>query len=192
MVIHPHLNISFDSSSSFFALILVAAIVLGLFLPVSGYKDWELAEEIELVSLSNGLASGSKGFIYVSLTADNTYTYRYEIDSDFGTTTSKDVQKVTEIFEEYMPELPYDGLIVMTYEQNPRFFLKEFLGPKGNIVFNRLLYRLDSRKSGGLSGEELASKQREQRNLYKSKLRRPVQEKDLAEVEIDDPDDIQD
>ena len=99
LVIHPHLNISFDSSSSFFALILVAAIVLGLFLPVSGYKDWELAEEIELVSLSNGLASGSKGFIYVSLTADNTYTYRYEIDSDFGTTTSKEHKTQTLVNE---------------------------------------------------------------------------------------------
>lgn len=50
LVIHPHLNISFDSSSSFFALILVAAIVLGLFLPVSGYKDWD-SEHIKVFTI---------------------------------------------------------------------------------------------------------------------------------------------
>jgi Zn-dependent protease with chaperone function len=114
------------------------------------------------------------------------------IDVGFGTTTAKDIQKVTDIFEDYMHELPYEGLIVMTYEQNPRFFLREFLGSKGNMVYNRWLYSRGLKKNAGLSEEELASKQREQRNHYKSKLRRPVQENDLAEVETDDPDDMQD
>lgn len=98
-VIHPHLNISVDSSSRLLVLILIVAIVLGLFLPISGYKDWELMKETELVSLSNSLASGSNGFVYVSLTADNAYTYRYEIDSDFGTTTSKEYKTKTLVNE---------------------------------------------------------------------------------------------
>lgn len=70
-------------------LILLFSIAVGIFIPVSGYKDWKLKDETKLVSLSNATASGSKGFIYVSLSADNVYTYRYEIKSEFGNKTSK-------------------------------------------------------------------------------------------------------
>lgn len=88
-----------DSFPIYICIISVLAAIYFSFVPISGYYDWELAEETELVSLSNGLASGSKGFIYVSLTADNTYTYRYEIDSDFGTTTSKEYKTQTLVNE---------------------------------------------------------------------------------------------
>ena len=63
--------------------------------PVSGYTEWELINETELITLSNGMASGGTGLIYVSLSADSTYTYRYEIDSEFGTETSKEYQTET-------------------------------------------------------------------------------------------------
>ena len=63
--------------------------------PVSGYTEWELINETELITLSNGMASGGTGLIYVSLSADSTYTYRYEIDSEFGTDTSKEYQTET-------------------------------------------------------------------------------------------------
>lgn len=71
------------------AFILVGGFVLGLAVPVSGYKEWRLTEETELVTLSNSLTSGGVGMIYVSLSADNAYTYRYEIDSEFGTEMGK-------------------------------------------------------------------------------------------------------
>lgn len=71
------------------------AIVVGFLTSLSGYKDWQLVQETELVSLSNGTASGGTGFIYVSLSADSTYTYRYEVDSEFGTETSKEYETRT-------------------------------------------------------------------------------------------------
>ena len=63
--------------------------------PVSGYTEWELINETELITLSNGMASGGTGLIYVSLSTDSTYTYRYEINSEFGTETSKEYQTET-------------------------------------------------------------------------------------------------
>lgn len=77
------------------ACIFILAIIVALFTPLSGYKDWQLVQETELVSLSNGTASGGTGFIYVSLSADSTYTYRYEVDSEFGTETSKEYETRT-------------------------------------------------------------------------------------------------
>ena len=83
----------FDSDSKAVAnivtLIVFTAIVLGLFFP-TGYKDEELVEEIELVSLSNSTSTEGKGIIYVSITGENSYSYRYEVDSKYGTTTSKE------------------------------------------------------------------------------------------------------
>ena len=71
-------------------IIITFAIVIGVFEPISGYKEWELIRETELISLSNDIASGGTGRLYVSLSADNVYTYRYEISSEFGTETSKE------------------------------------------------------------------------------------------------------
>jgi hypothetical protein len=75
--------------------IIIGAIALGLFAPISGYNDWELVEETKLVSLSNTTASGGTGFIYVSLSANNVYTYRYEVDSNFGSESSKEYETNT-------------------------------------------------------------------------------------------------
>lgn len=83
----------FDSNTTIVAnisaVIVFAAIVLGLFIP-TGYKDEELVEEIELVSLSNSTSAEGKGIIYVSITGENSYSYRHEVDSNYGTATSKE------------------------------------------------------------------------------------------------------
>lgn len=71
------------------------SVICGVFIPLSGYTDWKMVQETELVSLSNNTASGGVGLVYVSLSADNAYTYRYEIDSEFGTETSKEYQTAT-------------------------------------------------------------------------------------------------
>ena len=76
-------------------LIIAASLAIGLFAPISGYKDWEFLKETELVSLSNSVASEGGGLIYVSVSANNVYTYRYEIDSEFGTETSKEYETST-------------------------------------------------------------------------------------------------
>lgn len=85
-----------DDSLLFFMvvpLIFVSIVVSNIF-AFSGYNDWKLVKETELISLSNSTASGSPN-IYVSLLADNSYTYRFEIDSSFGTNTSKEYKTAT-------------------------------------------------------------------------------------------------
>ena len=78
-----------------FVLLVLGAIGIGVFYPISGYQDWELKQETELISLSNDVASGGSGIAYVSLSADNVYTYRYEINSEFGTETSREYKTAT-------------------------------------------------------------------------------------------------
>ena len=54
------------------------------------HNEWELYNETPLVTLYNSTASkGYGGLFYVSVSADNVYTYRYEIDSEFGSKKSK-------------------------------------------------------------------------------------------------------
>ena len=78
---------------------------LGLFAPFNGYNDWELIKETELVSLSNASVSGGTGFIYVSLSADNTYTYRFEVDSTFGTKSLKEYKTATIVNDDNVIEI---------------------------------------------------------------------------------------
>lgn len=85
---------SMDVSILCFGLLLVV-LFLGFNAPLSGYTEWKQQDEIELVSLSNSLASGGTGTIYVSLSSENVYTYRYEIESEFGTETSKEYETNT-------------------------------------------------------------------------------------------------
>ena len=75
--------------------LVIGAIVAGVSSPLSGYKEWELIGETELISLSNDIASGGTGMLYVSLSANNVYTYRYEINSEFGTETSREYMTTT-------------------------------------------------------------------------------------------------
>ena len=57
-----------------FVVVLVGC-TIGVVVPVNGFNEWKLTQETELVTLSNSLASGGVGMIYVSLSADNAYTY---------------------------------------------------------------------------------------------------------------------
>ena len=71
--------------------IVIVSIIAGLFVPISGYYDWKPAERKDLVSLSDSSCiSGAKGIIFISISSSNIYTYRYEVDSEFGTDTSKE------------------------------------------------------------------------------------------------------
>lgn len=81
--------------SGFITIILFAGVIVGLFAPVSGFTEWKLLEETELISLSNSTVGGSSGVVYVSLTAGNAYTYRHEINSKFGTDSSVEYTTVT-------------------------------------------------------------------------------------------------
>lgn len=111
------INVYNNDLSTFLAVIAAIVGVLGigagLCAPLSGYTEWELIQETELVSLTNNPASGGVGKLtYVSLSADNAYTYRYEIDSEFGTETSREydtntlVNKDVEEIEDYNCKKP--------------------------------------------------------------------------------------
>ena len=76
-------------ATGFCFVVVLIGCTIGVIVPISGFYEWKLTQETELVTLSNSLASGGVGIIYVSLSADNAYTYRYEIDSEFGTETGK-------------------------------------------------------------------------------------------------------
>lgn len=77
------------------AFVFIVGLFIGLFVPVSGNTDWYPTKRTELVSLSDSTVGGSKGFIYVSVSAANVYTFRYEIDSEFGTETSVEFKTAT-------------------------------------------------------------------------------------------------
>ncbi len=64
------------------ALGVLATIIVGLFLPISGYTDWQLVEEKELVSFSNQNETDENAFI---IRNQDAYLYRIEnepIDND--------------------------------------------------------------------------------------------------------------
>ena len=71
------------------AIVFVAGAVVGLFVPIAGYE--ETTETVELVSLNDGLASsgGTTGIWYVSIEADNHYTYYTEVDSKYAEGSAK-------------------------------------------------------------------------------------------------------
>ena len=107
-----------DFSLLLFA-ILLGAIAIGLIAPISGFNEWELIEETELVSLSNNVSSGGTGIVYVSLSADNTYSYRYEINSKFGTDTSKEYTTETLVGEdvEEVEDINCEAPVVRVYQR---------------------------------------------------------------------------
>ncbi len=62
------------------------------------------------------------------------------IDVGMADTNKSDVEQVEALLDEIMPELNYEGYITKTYENDMGFFLKHFMGSKGNEVYNRRSY----------------------------------------------------
>lgn len=61
---------------------LYAGIVLGIFVPISGYEEPKMVSTTELVSLRDDVtAEGTNGILYVSISSTNSYTYYVEVDS---------------------------------------------------------------------------------------------------------------
>lgn len=59
-------------------------IFIGIFMPTD-YQETVLVNEIELVSLNNEITStGDENLFYVSVSADNTYSYRYEVNDKYN------------------------------------------------------------------------------------------------------------
>lgn len=89
-----YISFKFDDGSGLFLcgiLIIFAGILIGIFMPTD-YKEWKLIKRTELVTLSNSTETQGGGFLYVSVSGENVYTYRYEIDSEFGTDYSTEYE----------------------------------------------------------------------------------------------------
>ena len=126
----------------------IFSIFLGLFSPMQGYKEPVLQKEIEIVSLNNATASqGHGGIFYVSVSGENVYSYRYEVENKYEVTGKSYVvatvsENVTEI-ESKDCEKP----VLKIYKREARkgiwtFSLGEsiteyvFYVPEGTIVRN--------------------------------------------------------
>lgn len=73
-------KLDFDGMLYIAVFCLFLSVFAPLFIPLAGYHEPELKEEIELVSLNNSIESeGGGGLFYVSVTAGNVYSYRVEV-----------------------------------------------------------------------------------------------------------------
>ena len=128
---------------------MMGILYLGLFCLLSGYNDWRLVEETPLVSLSNSTATEGKGnLIYVSISAENVYSYRYKIESEIKTENAKTYKvdtkseadgKITET-EDIDCKLPSLRHYTRTYKKSIWTFglghdnLYDFYVPEGTIA----------------------------------------------------------
>ena len=106
--------------------IMVLGFAIGSFIPVNGDTEWKLIEENELITLSNGLAyRGTGNICYVSLSADNAYTYRYKIDSGFGTEKGNSYKIQTLVGEdvEEVEDQNCEKAVVRVYEKEGKMSL---------------------------------------------------------------------
>ena len=100
-----HFEVGSDYIIEICCVILLAAIAIGLFVPIKGMEDKaKLISETELVSLNNTVTSEGAGILlYVSVNASNVYSYRYEVENEFGNGKSYKVgtvsSNVTEVEE---------------------------------------------------------------------------------------------
>lgn len=82
------INIDLNLCAGVCTIGIIASIFTGIFFPTK-YGERELLSQTELVTLSNSTISKGNGLLYVSISGENAYTYRYEVDTDLGTETSK-------------------------------------------------------------------------------------------------------
>lgn len=120
---------------------ILISICFGLFFPFSGYKDWKLIKETKLISLSNSTVSGGTGLVYVSLSADNSYTYRFEVDSTFGNKSSKKYKTATIVNDNNITEIEDSKCqepILMEYKRTAKKSIWTFglLSNETSYVFN--------------------------------------------------------
>ena len=64
----------------FASIVLSAGLVLGIFVPISGYEEQKMVSTTELVSLRDDVTTEG-GILYVSISSTNSYTYYVEVDS---------------------------------------------------------------------------------------------------------------
>ncbi len=72
-----------------------ASIIVVFFVPIGGYKDWNVYKERELVLLPDDVAnSNDVSNYYISLSSDGIYTYKYKVDDSSNDKSDDDPYKV--------------------------------------------------------------------------------------------------
>ena len=79
-------------SSTLVGIIFFFSLLIGLFFPTK-FEERKLVKETELVPLSSSTVSGKD--VFVSISDEGTYFFRYEIDTEFGTETSTEYVTVS-------------------------------------------------------------------------------------------------
>ena len=71
-------------------LILVMSLIIGVFMNTGGYRPMQEVKTYELQNLADRMTSSCSGSVfYVSIGAENTYTFYTEVDSEFKTDNSR-------------------------------------------------------------------------------------------------------
>ena len=120
------------------ALVISVGIVVGIFVPVSGFHAFEETARIELVSLSDQTISTGKGIIYVAITGENSYTYYIEVDNKFGASNTKAYksQTITGNNITIVEGDIYEGATLVIYEaKSKKSFWTFALNTKTEYVF---------------------------------------------------------
>lgn len=131
---------------------ILVGIIVGVFVPISGYEEPVISEEIELVSLTDEVASTGGGIVYVNIDASNVYTYRFEVDSKFAMDGDKAYESDTKSGDvvTVIEGDSYTTAKLVEYESRPKksfwtfgVFASEyeyvFYVPKGTIKGNIVL-----------------------------------------------------
>jgi len=103
-----------------------ASIAIGLRCPTK-FGEWELINETELIALSNNTVTEGGGFVYVAVSGENVYTYRYEISSEFGTDTSIEYETDTisgDVIESEDPNC--EKPVLLEYERKAKITIWTF------------------------------------------------------------------
>lgn len=84
-IVGIHFDWDGEPISVLVSIFLVFGIVVGLVWPANEYTEPALKREVELVTLNNNISSqGSGGLFYVSVSANNVYSYRYEVEDKYN------------------------------------------------------------------------------------------------------------
>ena len=118
----------------------IGGIGCGLFAPVSGFHEEQIASSTKLVSLVDQTTSTGGGFLYVTISAENSYTYYVEVENKYGKSNSKAYksQTITGTNITVIEDDNYTDATLVVYEAKPKksFWTFGWGGPTTEYVFH--------------------------------------------------------
>jgi hypothetical protein len=123
----------------------ISHIVAGILTWIVPFDESYVKERVPLVSLSNTIASEGKGnLFYVGVSSNNLYSYRYEVDSEFGTSDSKEykvgiIEKndyIEEIIEIEDPLCTNPEMIIYEKKSKMTIWIFPYMNKKEAVAFS--------------------------------------------------------